>query len=218
VRRLGGPTEADPDDVGQVQFEIEFQEPLNNPWSAPAGFSHQTVDLYLEAYPGTETGAQRLLPDRVAATPDGVGWDYAFTLNGWGAAHYLADTSGEVTELTTELDYALLSDRRTLLVTVDRATLPPGDETLWQYGVAVLANQAIPSLGIHGLRELATVPSRFRLGGGTGAANDPMLIDVLHPDAGVQEELLTYETPVATGDPNEIDVARLAKIPMVGAL
>ncbi|NND01298.1 MAG: hypothetical protein HKN91_00790, partial [Acidimicrobiia bacterium] len=42
VRRLGGPTEADPDDVGQVQFEIEFQEPLNNPWSAPAGFSHQT--------------------------------------------------------------------------------------------------------------------------------------------------------------------------------
>lgn len=218
VRQLGGPTEADPDAVGQIQFEIRFREPLTNPWSAPAGFSHQTVDLYLEAYPGTETGAQRLLPGRVAATPDGVGWDYAFTLSGWESAQYLADTSGAVTELATALDYALLSDRRTILVTVDRSALPPGDESVWQYGVAVLANQAIPSLGIHGLRELATVSNRFRLGGGTGAANDPMLIDVLHPEAGVQEELLTYETPVGIGAPSDIDVARLARIPMVGAL
>lgn len=217
VRRLGGPTEADPDAVGEIQFEITFREPVSNPWSAPAGFSHPTIDLYLEAYPGTDTGAHRLLPERIAATPEGAGWDYAFTIDGWEGSHYLADTAGTVTQLDADLDYALLADRRTILVTVDRSALPPGDETLWQYGVAVLANQAIPSLGIRRLRELATVASRFRLGGGTGAVNDPRLIDVLHPDAGAQEQALTYPVPVGNGDPEEIDVARLAKLPMISA-
>ena len=218
VRRLGGPTDTDPDAVGQVQFEITFREPHANPWSAPAGFSLVTVDLYLEAYPGTDTGSERLLPGRVAATPSGAGWDYAFSIDGWSGTHFAADAGGTITEVTTDLQYSLLADRRTVLVTVDRATLPPGDEAAWQYGVAVLANQAIPSLGIHGLRELATVPSRFRIGGGTGALNDPRLIDVLHPDPGVQEAMLTIDSPVASGDPETIDVERLAKLPLVAAI
>ncbi len=117
-------------------------------------------------------------------------------------------------ELEAALDYVLLADQRSILISVDRSLLPPGAEASWQYGVAVLANQAIPSLGIHGLRRLATVPGRFRLGGGTGAVNDPLLIDVLHPEPGVQETLLTYPEPVTNGDPDDIDASRLGKLPL----
>ena len=217
VRQVGGPTEADPDSESEVQFEITFREPLNNPWSAPGGFSHQTVDLYLEAYPGTATGARRLLPGRTAAAANGAGWDYAFTIDGWDGRHFNADAAGSVTEVDTPLEYVVLADRRTILVTIPRADLPPGDVTVWRFGVAVLANQAIPTLGIHSLRPLGTTPGRFRLGGSTGAVNDPMIIDLLHPDAGAQEAALTYQSAVLSGDPELISVDRLAQLPFLPA-
>ena len=56
VRQVGGPTEADPDSESELQFEITFRVELNNPWSAPAGFSHQTIDLYIDAYSGDRYG------------------------------------------------------------------------------------------------------------------------------------------------------------------
>lgn len=214
VTLLSAPAPPDAALADEVQFEISFRQPLTNPWSAPGGFSHQTIDVYLEANPGIAAGAARLLPGRVAATATG-GWDYAISLDGWAARHYTADSAGNLTELASAIEYAVLGDQRTVLVTVDRASLPAGDETLWQYGVAVVANQAIPSLGIHGLRPLATVPGRFRLGGGTGAVNDPMLIDLLHPEAGVQEEVLTYPVAVMSGDPDALPIDRLARLPFV---
>lgn len=216
VRVIGGPTQADPDAPGEVQFEISFNQPLTNPWSAPAGFSHPTIDLYLEAYPGTDTGARRLLPGRVAALEGEAGWDYAFTIDGWDGRQFLADTAGAIVEIDSPLEYVLLSDRKTILITVDRALLPPGDETAWQFGVGVLANQAIPSLGIHRLSPLSTVPGRFQLGGGTGAVNDPRFIDVLEPEAGRQEQLLTYPRAIGTGDPADVAIEDLAQLPLLG--
>ena len=215
VRRIGGPSAVDPDSIGEVQFEITFREPLNNPWSAPAGFSHQTIDLYLEAYPGTETGAARLLPGRAAASEPGTGWDYAFSVDGWEGTQYTADPAGNVTELAAPLAYAVLPDRRTILVTVSRSALPEGDETRWRYGVAVLANQAIPTLGIHNLRLLSASPGRFRLGGGTGAVNDPMIIDLLHPQSGSQEEALTYPEAILLGQVESVPLDRLAYLPLL---
>jgi alpha-amylase/alpha-mannosidase (GH57 family) len=212
VRLAGGLSVADPEVAGAVQFKVTFRRPLTNPWSAPAGFSLQTVDLYLDT--GTAAGAQRLLPGRVAATEADSSWDYAFTVDGWEGSQYVVDPAGAVTRLDSPLDYTLLADMRTILVTVPRSELPAGDETTWRFGVAVAANQAIPTLGIHGLRALARDPGRFRLGGSTGAANDPMIIDLLHPDAGVQEAALTYPEPVLGGEA-ELAVDDLARLPML---
>ncbi len=212
VRLVSGPAAPVPDPADHVQFEITFRGPLANPWSAPAGFSHQTIDLYLDA--ATTAGAQRLLPGRVAAVEAGGSWDYAFTIDGWGASHYVVDGAGAASRLNSTPDYKLLADRRTFLVTVPRATLPAGDESSWRYGVAVIANQAIPTLGIHGLRALEREPGRFHLGGGTGAANDPMIIDLLHPTGGAQEAALTYPAPVI-GSESELAIEQLARLPML---
>jgi alpha-amylase/alpha-mannosidase (GH57 family) len=212
VRFVGGPTAADPDAVGNVLFEISFQRTLTNPWSAPAGFSHPTVDLYIDV--GTAAGARRLLPDRVAATAEGSTWDYAFTIDGWDASQYIVDVSGAPSRLDSALDYKLLADKQTILVTVPRSDLPPGDESLWRYGVAVVANQAIPTLGIHGLRDLGRDADRFRIGGATGADNDPLIIDLLPPEAGAQETALTYPEP-ATGAESGLPIDRLARLPLL---
>jgi len=212
VRLIGGPSAADPDAVGEVQFEVSFHGPLDNPWSAPAGFSHPTVDLYLDI--GTAAGASRLLPGRVAATEAGSSWDYAFTIDGWGGSQYVVNSDGSLATTNSPLEFKLLADKRTVLVTVPRSALPEGDEATWRFGVAVTANQAIPTLGMHGLRELAREPGRFRLGGGTGADNDPLIIDLLHPNAGAQEAALTYPAPVL-GAESELAIEQLARLPML---
>ena len=207
--------DADTDATGTIQFEITMREELTNPWSAPGGFSLQTIDLYVDANPGTGAGAAKLLPGRLAATVDGSQWDYAATLNGWDVRHFSADVAGTVTELTTPIEVAVMADRRKLLVTVDRASLPPGDPGEWQFTAVVLANQAIPTLGIHELRPLAASPDRFNLGGGTIAINDPMIMDLLHPESGAQEAALVPPREVLTGDPETIGPESLARIPFI---
>ena len=206
---------ADADDVGTIQFEITMREPLTNPWSAPGGFSLQTIDVYVDANPGTGAGASKLLPQRLAATAEGSQWDYAATIDGWDVRHFSADVAGTVTELTTPIGVAVMADRRKLLVTVDRAALPPGDPAEWQFSAVVLANDAIPTLGIHELRTLAATPDRFNLGGGTIAVNDPMIMDLLHPEPGVQEAALVPPREVLTGDPETIGPESLARIPFI---
>jgi alpha-amylase/alpha-mannosidase (GH57 family) len=213
ARLIGASTpDGGADAAGELQFEITFRDPLGNPWFAPAGFSHQTVDLYIDV--GTGDGAQRLLPGRVAATEAGNSWHYAFTMDGWGASRYSVDATGAVWRVNAAVDFKLLADKRTILVRVPRADLPPGDTTQWRYGVAILANRAIPSLGSHGLRGLAREPGKLTLGGGTGADNDPLIIDLLHPDAGAQETLLTYPAPGA-GAESDLDIDQLARLPML---
>jgi len=207
-----GPSEFAPQGPDEVQFEVTFREPLANPWSAPKGFSHQTIDIYIDGDPGFATGSNRLLPGRVAAIEGGSRWDYAVTVDGWSSAQYVA---GAVEPLEPGVEYAVLADRRTILITVDRAMLPDTDPGGWHYGVAVIANQAFPTRGIHEFRRLAITPGRFHLGGGSGAINDPLIMDLLHPAGGVQEELLTPPTSIAGGDPDQLAIDNLGRLPLV---
>jgi hypothetical protein len=62
---------------------------------------------------------------------------------------------------------------------------------------------------------LSVTPSRFSLGGGTGASNDPRIMDLLHPDSGIQEELLAAPSAVFGVDPATIEVSNLGRLPLV---
>jgi hypothetical protein len=42
-----------------------------------------------------------------------------------------------------------------------------------------------------------------------------MLIDLLHPDAGVQEEALAYSNAISSGDPETVGVEWLARLPFL---
>ena len=65
------------------------------------------------------------------------------------------------------------------------------------------------------VRKLGEIPGRFLLGGGTGAVNEPLVIDVLQPARGAQEEALTVAEPVRRGTPEEVPREQLAYLPML---
>jgi alpha-amylase/alpha-mannosidase (GH57 family) len=173
-----------------VVFSFDVDAPIANPWGSPAGYSIQTFDLYIDTDPGAGTGARLLLPGRNAALEDGNGWEYALTLEAWDPALYLADVAGETEE--TKPTFKMITDPEGRVT----ARLPlelfaNGDPTTWGYAVALMSQEGFPSSGVRRIRDIEPAAEQWRGGGAPDDANHTRIFDVLHPDAGVQEELLS---------------------------
>ncbi len=177
-----------------VVFSFDVDAPIANPWSSPAGFSIQTFDMYIDTDPGSGTGARLLLPGRNAALEEGNGWEYALTLEGWDPALYLADEAGNTEE--TKPTFKMIADPEGRVT----ARLPlelfgNGNPATWGYAVVLMSQEGFPSSGVRRIRDIETEAEQWRGGGAPDDVNHTRMFDVLHPDAGVQEELLSdYES------------------------
>ena len=177
-----------------VVFSFDVDAPIANPWGSPAGYSIQTFDMYVDTDPGAGTGARLLLPGRNAALEMGNGWEFALTLEGWDPALYVADAAGEVEE--TKPTFKMITDSEGRVT----ARLPlelfgKGDPAAWGYAVVLMSQEGFPSSGVRRIRDIEVDAEQWRGGGAPDDANHTRIFDVLHPDAGVQEELLSdYES------------------------
>jgi carbohydrate-binding DOMON domain-containing protein len=176
-----------------VVFSFDVDAPIANPWGSPAGYSIQTFDVYVDTDPGAGTGARLLLPGRNAALEEGNGWEYALTLEGWDPALYVADAAGATEE--TKPTFKMIADPEGRVT----ARLPlelfaEGDPASWGYAVVLMSQEGFPSAGVRRIRDIETTAEQWRGGGAPDDVNHTRIFDVLHPDAGVQEELLSdYE-------------------------
>lgn len=177
-----------------VVFSFDVDAPIANPWGSPAGYSIQTFDMYIDTDPGAGTGARLLLPGRNAALEDGNGWEYALTLEGWDPALYVANAAGETEE--TKPTFKMITDPEGRVT----ARLPlelfgSGDPATWGYAVVLMSQEGFPSSGVRRIRDIETQAEQWRGGGAPDDANHTRIFDLLHPDGGIQEELLSdYES------------------------
>ena len=178
-------------------FGFDVDAPISNPWGSPAGYSIQTFDIYVDTDPGAGTGARLLLPGRNAVLQDGNGWEYALTLEGWDPALYLADAAGKTEE--TKPTFKMFADPGgRITARLPRELLADGDPATWGYAVVLMSQEGFPSAGVRRVRDILPVAEQWRGGGAPDDANHTRIFDVLHPDAGVQEELLgDYESAVS---------------------
>jgi hypothetical protein len=58
---------------------------LPNPWGAPGGFSFPLVDVYMDINRSVGAGSQELLPGRPGQAAATDAWEYALSVDGWGA-------------------------------------------------------------------------------------------------------------------------------------
>ena len=72
--------------------------------------------------------------------------------------------------------------------------LGDGDPATWGYAVVLMSREGFPSAGVRRVRDVNPSAEQFRGGGAPDDANHTRIYDLLHPDAGTQEELLSdYE-------------------------
>ncbi|MDH3306840.1 MAG: glycoside hydrolase [Acidimicrobiia bacterium] len=183
---------------------VETQAPIQNPWGSPNGLAVQTLDVYIDADPGAGTGARRLIDGRNAALPDGYGWEYGITVEGWEPAIYVADRSGETEETRPTFTVVTLGDKGKLIVRVPLALLGQGSPADWGYSIVLLGQEGFPSSGSRRVRDVIEVAETWRFGGGANDLNHTRIIDVAWPEAGVQEQGLGGYTPVTGGSLDDL--------------
>jgi alpha-amylase/alpha-mannosidase (GH57 family) len=175
-------------------FSFDVGARIGNPWGSPVGYSVQTFDLYIDTDPGAGTGARLLLPGRNAALETGNGWEYALTLEGWDPALYLAAADGTTEETKPTFKVIADSDGR-ITARIPLELLGDGDPTTWAYAVAVMSQEGFPSAGVRRVRDINVSGEQWKGGGAPDDVNHSRIYDVLYPEAGVQEELLSgYES------------------------
>ncbi|MFH1416067.1 MAG: glucodextranase DOMON-like domain-containing protein [Elusimicrobiota bacterium] len=72
---------------GEKVIALEFSS-LENPYSAPYGFSLSIIDIYIDVNGRAELGTTQMLDGRKAYTVTEDAWEYCITVSGWNKAVY----------------------------------------------------------------------------------------------------------------------------------
>jgi len=188
----------------EIVFDFTVASPITNPWDSPVGLSVQTLDLYVDVDPGAGTGARMMIDGRNAALASDHGWERALTVEGWESALFVAESDDDVDETQPTMKILVFGDKGRVVVRMARALLPEGDPSEWGYAVVVMSQEGFPSSGVRRIRDVEASSQQWRIGGGDGSLNGTRILDLLWPVEGEQEMMLSPETPIASGDPNEL--------------
>ncbi len=97
-----------------------------------------------------------------------------------------------------------------------RGLFGDGDRAGWKYAVAVMSQEGFPSSGVRRIRDVETNVGQWRIGGGDGSINGSRNMDLLVPDAGLQESMLTDYVPISTGSVDDLSDDDFAQITPIG--
>ncbi|MEO0247172.1 MAG: glucodextranase DOMON-like domain-containing protein [candidate division WOR-3 bacterium] len=161
-------------------FSVKLGE-IDNPWNAPYGFSQQILFLYLDYKSGgTKTALKPSLNYNTTQE-----WDIALMISGWSDACGIFDKDLKLLEpLDIYIDYSnkevVFSIPKKYLTDIKNAKITL---TLYSYD----------GYGYESLRSLTSHRGEWEFGGAKSSLA-PKVIDILHPEKGVQEKALSaYE-------------------------
>ncbi len=193
-------------------FHFEVLAPILNPWDSPNGLSIQTFDVYVDTDPETVNGARRFLPGRNASWESGSGWDRALTIEGWFPALYVAEPNGSVTETKPTFKVLVFPDKGRVTARIPKSLFGDGDPAEWTYAVALMSQEGFPSSGVRRVRDVETSAQQWRIGGGDGSINATRIMDLLAPEPGAQESMLSDFVSVSTGSVDDLTDDDFAQI------
>lgn len=167
---------------------------LPNFWKAPYGFSYPMVDVYIDINRLPGAGSEILLSNRPGIVNTTDAWEFALSVDGWGARLYRSGY-GQPPKLLARLPVKVPSVSPAFEVTVPRNLLR-GDPLGWGYGVAVMGCEQPKSNGAEAecrpMRVLKD-PSASNFGSPNlkdASSQAPPFIDILIPKGLAQKQVL----------------------------
>ena len=198
----------------ELVFEFGVATPIVNSWDSPTGLSIQSFDVYVDVDPGAGTGARTMIDGRNAALSEGNGWERAMAVEGWPtfAALFEATSEDDVNETQPSMTILVFGDQGRVVVRMDRTLFPEGDPSTWGYAVALMSQEGFPSAGVRRVRDVLPSAQQWKIGGGDGSINGTRILDLLWPEEGVQEEMLTPADSIPSGKPDDLAPDDFAQI------
>ncbi len=174
------------DEVGNLlRFQIEIAGELEDPWGSGAGFSLQSIDIYVDQDGIEGSGALWSLERRNADFSPASAWEYVV----WcapsfdGFAPHVVDSEG--TEYYSGVSVSV--DQAADIITVDvPKTILGSPDPGWRYTVVMLGQNGYEPGRVRPVVEDA---GQWVLGGGDNGQFDSNIIDLV-AEAGVDQEAL----------------------------
>ena len=199
---------------GSLILNFDILSAIKNPWNSPRSLSVQTIDVYIDKDFGADTGVTKLGNYRLARMPEKSGWEYHIVIEGWEPQIWKALPSGETELITNQFDIVVVPDKGVVVVKLNiEDQLGGGNPEDWHYGVILMSQDGYGPNSSR-IREINPSPEQYRGGGAPNVVNHPNIFDTIHPNKGVQEDLLgSYQNYVGSVD--DILDQDLGTIPLV---
>ena len=197
-------------DEANIIFKFSLRGPVENVWGSPNGLSIQTFDIYIDA-DGDGVGGATLLPGRNLALQEGFAWDFAITVEGWEAGIFTPDDEGP-NKIASSSEFQIVADPGQQKVTIRIPKSILGETpAAWKYAAMVLSQEGYPSGGVMRVRDVNASAEQWRVGGAPADTNHTRVLDLVWPEAGIQEQWLSTYTP-SQASQTDLTMADFAKI------
>lgn len=194
------------DQGSNVRFEIEISGEIEDPWGSGAGFSLQSIDIYIDQDRVAGSGATWALERRNVTFSSSSAWEYMI----WcqppfdGFETHVMDQWGSTFASGVSVNVDPVDD--VITITVPRSILGVPD-TGWRYIVLMLGQNGYEPGRVRPVREFA---DQWALGGGDDGQHDANVIDIVAESGVSQEDLLANYNPATLVSPiliNRVDAA-----------
>ena len=194
------------DQGSDIKFEIEIEGQLTDPWGSGAGFSLQSIDIYIDEDGVEGSGATWALERRNVSFSSSSAWEYMVWCQAPfdGFDTHVIDQYGSTYYSGISVDADQGDDAIT--ITVPKATLGTPDAG-WRYAVLMLGQNGYEAGRVRLVRKVADT---WALGGGDDGQSDANVIDMVAESGVNQESLLANYSPLTQVSPiliNRVDGA-----------
>jgi hypothetical protein len=194
------------DQGSNIKFEVEIDGDLADPWGSGAGFSLQSIDIYIDTDGVWGSGATWALERRNVTFSPSSAWEYVvwcqapfdgfdtFVIDQYGSPYY----SG-ISVVADQVDDVIT-------ITVPKATLGT-PSSAWRYAVLMLGQNGYEPGRVRPVRRNA---DSWAFGGGEDGQSDANVIDMVAGSGVPQEALLANYNQLTLVSPiliNAVDAA-----------
>jgi carbohydrate-binding DOMON domain-containing protein len=177
---------------GNVDFAVDVNSSLEDPWSMGTGFSVQMVFIFIKTGPGGHTETP---PGVNAQFAPGNEWNKMVVLSPQRKARVVSEATAKTGAMAKDIVVPNITrgSGHTIRGSVPLAELGGGNIESWGYQVVMQSNEGFPAGKDFLTRKVNEFEGQHRFGGGNDADCDPHIMDVLDGPDAKQADMLAYE-------------------------
>ena len=177
---------------GNVDFAVDVNSSLEDPWSMGTGFAVQMVFIFIKTGPGGHTDTP---PGVNAQFAQGSEWNKMVVLSPQRKARVVSEATAKTGAMAKDIVVPNITrgSGRTIRGSVPLAELGGSNIEAWGYQVVMQSNEGFPAGKDFLTRKVNEYEGQHRFGGGNDGDCDPHIMDVLDGPDAKQADMLAYE-------------------------
>lgn len=177
----------------QVEFSIDVNSPLDDPWGMGVGFAVQMAFIFIK---NQEGGHAEVPPGLNVKFATGHEWNKVVVLSPQKKGRVTGEASSKGAKFGADIlvPNSTRGNNRTIKGSIPLADLGgDGNVDAWGFQVVMQSNEGFPEADSFLARKVNEYEGQHRWGGGHDGNCDPHMMDVLDGPDSAQKDMLAYE-------------------------